>query len=297
MKRRILDFIKRYFPVIFVKYRYYKIFNKKLNLKKPDGFNEKILWLTLFWQDQKIVQCADKYGLREYVINCLGSDAIMPHLYGVYNKVSEIEWDKFPDKFVIKCTHGCKYNILCENKQKLDIRDAESKLNTWLHSEYGPSTYEPQYYAMKHRIIAEEYIETDSGLYPEDYKLYCFNGQVKAVLVCLNRENVLNKNEELVLEWYDLEWNVLDIGSKPNMKLAMKPTCLDQMVKYAEKLAKPFPFVRVDFYDRHEPILGEMTFTPMYGMAQYYSKEGNQLLGSWLKLPDHKLKRKYKKEN
>ena len=257
MKRLILDIIKKYFPVVFVKYRYFKVFGKKLNLKNPTGFNEKILWLTLFWQDQRIVQCADKYGLRQYV----------------------------------------KYNILCENKEKLDINKAKNALATWMNTEYGPSTYEPQYYAMKHRIISEEYIETDSGLYPEDYKLYCFNGKVKAILVCLNRENVLNKNEELILEWYDLKWKVLDIGAKPNKQLAMKPTCLEKMVEYAEKLSKPFPFVRVDFYDRHEPILGEMTFTPMYGMAKYYSESGNKLLGSWLVLPDHKMKRKYKKED
>ena len=297
MKRLILDIIKKYFPVVFVKYRYFKVFGKKLNLKNPTGFNEKILWLTLFWQDQRIVQCADKYGLRQYVIGCLGSDNIMPRLYGVYEKVDDVRWEQFPKKFVIKCTHGCKYNILCENKEKLDINKAKDALATWMNTEYGPSTYEPQYYAMKHRIISEEYIETDSGLYPEDYKLYCFNGKVKAILVCLNRENVLNKNEELILEWYDLKWKVLDIGAKPNKQLAMKPTCLEKMVEYAEKLSKPFPFVRVDFYDRHEPILGEMTFTPMYGMAKYYSESGNKLLGSWLVLPDHKMKRKYKKED
>lgn len=297
MKRKILDLCKKYIPSLFVKYRYYRVFGKKLDLKKVIGFNEKILWLALYWQDQRIVKCADKYGLREYVLEILGTDAIMPKLYGVYTSVQEIDWDRFPQKFVIKCTHGCKYNIICQDKNRFNIDEAEEKLNAWLQTDYGPSTYEPQYYAMKHRIIAEEYIETKAGLYPEDYKVYCFNGEPKAILVCLNRENALNGNEELILEWYDTEWNVLDVGINKNQKRAQKPSCLSEILEYAEKLSKPFPFVRVDFYDREEPILGEMTFTPMYGMAQYYSEAGNQLLGSWLTLPNYKLKGKYHSEN
>lgn len=296
MKKFLLDFCKIYFPSVFVKYRYYRVFGRKLDLKKPQGFNEKILWLALYWQDQRIVECADKFGLRSYVKEVLGSTSILPELYGVYDSVEEIEWNKFVNKFVIKCTHGCKYNIICEDKKRLNIREANKKLAEWMGSYYGPSTYEPQYNAMKHRIIVEEYIETEGGLYPDDYKLYCFNGEVRAVLVCMNRENSLKGTEQLVLEWYDTQWKVLEIGAKKNNQRAVKPSCLKEMIKYAEILSKPFPFVRVDFYDRHEPILGEMTFTPMYGMAKYYSEEGNRLLGSWLKLPDHRLGRKYHKE-
>lgn len=296
MKRRIMGFCKKYFPSLFVKYRYYKTFRKKINLKKVKGFNEKILWLTLYWKDQRIVECADKYGLRKYVTNVLGSDQILPQLYGVYESVNDVVWEKFPKQFVIKCTHGCKYNIICDDKSKLDIEESKMKLSNWMKSYYGPSTYEPQYDAMKHRIIAEEYIETKAGLYPDDYKLYCFNGKVKAILVCLNRENSLKGTEDLLLEWYDPDWNVLDVGIKPNCKRANQPSCLERMKEYAEKLSAPFPFVRVDFYDRNEPVLGEMTFTPMYGMAKYYSEEGNKLLGSWLQLPNYKIKGRYKKE-
>ncbi|MCS2331116.1 glycosyl transferase [Parabacteroides distasonis] len=241
---------------------------------------KKICWLALYWQKPIVVKCADKYELREYV-SSLGLMELMPQLYGVYTDVKGIEWNRFPKKFVIKCTHGCKYNIVCFNKDELDIHSADISLNKWLHSVYGTNTYEPHYSKMTPRIIAEEFIETSERGLPEDYKVYCFNGEPKCVLVCLNRES------ELVLEWYDLEWNVFDIGAKSNMRRANKPACLDQMIKYARILSKGFPFVRVDFYDSFgKPILGEMTFTPMYGMAKYYSKEGNLLLGSMLTLPN-----------
>lgn len=272
--------LKQLFPVIYVKQKYYRLFGISLDLNNPKGFNEKVCWLILYWQNPIIVKCADKYELREYV-KSLGIMELMPQLYGVYTDVKDIEWSRFPKKFVIKCTHGCKYNIICFDKDKLDIHSAEISLNKWLHSVYGSNTYEPHYSKMIPRVIAEEFIETSEKGLPEDYKIYCFNGEPKCVLVCLNRE------AELILEWYDLEWNVFDIGAKSNMRRAKKPTCLDQMIKYARILSKGFPFVRVDFYDSFgKPILGEMTFTPMYGMARYYSKKGNLILGNMLNLPN-----------
>lgn len=125
---------------------------------------------------------------------------------------------------------------------------------------------------MTPRIIAEEFVETAEEGLPNDYKVYCLNGEPKCVLVCLDRES------GLTLEWYDLEWNILDVGRVQNLGKAQKPECLGHMIEYARKLSKDIPFVRVDFYDSFgKPILGEMTFTPMYGMAQ---------MGSILELPE-----------
>lgn len=283
LKSILLSIIKRISPLFYVNHIYRKIFQKKLDINNPKGFNEKILWLILYWQHPLIVKCADKYGIREYVSEVLGETgrSIFPELYGVYEMASEIDWEKLPDKFAVKCTHGCKMNIVVNDKSKLDYNDAIKKLEQWMKIDYGSAVYEPHYSYIKHQIIAEEYIETESGFLPDDYKVYCFNGEPKCVLVCLERQS-----GELRLEWYDLDWNVLNIGVMSNERKAHRPSCLENMIRYAKILSKPFPFVRVDFYDRQgDAILGEMTFTPMYGMAKYYSEQGNRLLGSWLELP------------
>lgn len=279
-KCEVWKMIKMCSPKFFVQHKYKRIFGKRLDLAKPEGFNEKICWLTLYWQKPLVVQYADKYEIRNYV-KSLGLMELMPKLYGVYTKVKDIEWDRFPEKFVIKCTHGCKYNIICLNKSELDQKAAKESLDKWLHSIYGTGIYEPHYAKMTPRIITEEFIENfGEETLPEDYKVYCFNGEPKCVLVCLDRAT------ELIFEWYDLEWNVFDIGVKPNRRKARKPECLEKMIDYARTLSQDIPFVRVDFYDNlNNPILGEMTFTPMYGMAQYYSKEGNLILGRMLELP------------
>ena len=268
------------YPTLLVKRRYKIRFGKNLNFNEPSNFNEKILWLEKNWQNPLIVQCADKYRLHEYVRQ-IGLENIMPEIYGKWENAYQIDWDTLPEKFVIKCNHGAKWNIICTNKKNFDKKDAEKRLASWLKMDYGQREFEVHYSHIKPVIFAEEYIEPNSDkLMPEDYKIYCFNGKPAFLLVCLERE------KELELEWYDFEWNVFDIGAKPNKQKAKMPKSLHKMVKYAEKLSKPFPFVRVDFYDRAgEPVLGELTFTPMYGMAKYYSEEGNKKIGDMLTLP------------
>ena len=281
IKQKCLNLMKRYLPKQFVKYRYKRVTGKKLNLKRPKGFNEKLLWLLLYWKKPLVVQCADKYEVRKYVEE-KGVMEIMPELYGVYTDVNEIEWEKFPKKFAIKCTHGCKYNIICFDKDELNIIQSEELLDKWMHSTFGLSTFEPHYAKTKPRIIAEEFIETTTeDELPEDYKLYCFNGEPKCILACFGR------GDDVVYEFYDMEWNVLQINKKTNQQRATKPACLDEMIKYAKILSKDIPFVRVDLYDSFgKPILGEMTFTPGYAMDNNYTEEGSLWLGSMLELPE-----------
>lgn len=205
----------------------------------------------------------------------------MPKLYGCWQDAHQIDWENLPNKFVIKCNHGAKWNIICRNKKTFDIEQAQKKLECWLRMDYGQKEFEVHYSHIKPLVFAEEYIEPSTDdLLPVDYKIYCFNGIPRIILVCLDRET------ELKLEWYDFEWNVYDIGTKKNEQIAKRPKNLSKMWEFAERLSKPFPFVRVDFYDTdYQPVLGELTFTPMYGMAKYYSAEGNKKIGDMLALP------------
>lgn len=280
-KSFIRKLVIKFFPNQYVKYSYKRHFGVYPNLENPRNFNEKILWIILNWKHPLLVECTDKYRMREYVRKC-SLEFLLPQLYGFWNNASLIEWDKLPEQYVLKCNHGCGMNIICDGNGNLDIDDSIRKLNKWLHVKYGGDRfYEPHYLHINPLVFAEEYIQTSDGRMPIDYKIYCFNGKPELVLACVERD--INVH----LEFYDLTWNVLDIGAEKNRKKARRPASLNKMIEYAKKLSEPFPFVRVDFYDRDgEPILGELTFTPFYGMARYYSDEGNDWLGSLLSLPE-----------
>lgn len=254
------------------------------NLRNPIKFNDKLQWLKLYWKNPLVARCADKYEMYNYVKES-GDSSILNNLLAVYNNVDEIDWNSLPDKFALKCTHGCGFNIVTKNKSELDKDQVFEQLNKWMNEKFGEQSLEFHYDEIKPKIILEEYIENDAGLLPIDYKIYCFNGEPKLVLVCSEREH------KLKLDFFDLEWNRLNIGLKKleSSNSISKPSCLHDMIKHAKTLSKPFPFVRVDFYDKDgNAILGELTFTPAGNMATYYNDYGQYYLGSLLKLPRKK---------
>jgi hypothetical protein len=268
-------------PILACKYIYRHNMGKFLNLKNPKDFNEKLQWLNLYWQNPLVVKCTDKYEVREYAAKS-GCEKILNKIYGVYDKTSEINWEKLPKKFALKCTHGCGFNIICDDKDKLDKDQTLEQLDKWLKIRIDKYLGEIHYSKIKPRIICEQYLETEAGLVPIDYKVYCFNGKPELVMVCTER--ITN----LKFHFVDLNWEKMNIGSETfnNDNIPIKPECFDEMIKYAEILSKPFPFVRIDFYNyNRKPILGEMTFTPGACMSDYYNETGLQLLGEMLKLP------------
>lgn len=249
------------------------------NYKNPRNFNDKTMNLKFSYKDNELViKCTDKYEVRQYIekIEC---EEILNEIYGVYESVDEIDFDKLPDKFVLKCTHGCAYNIICFDKKILDIEATKRKLNKWLKETYGWATGELHYTKIKPRIICEKFIETENNELPVDYKFYCFNGICKGILVCSERIkklklNFFNSNWQELKYIKDYERGSTDIKKPDNLK---------EMIKYAEKLSKDFKFVRVDLYSNEDKIVfGELTFTPACCCAPYYSKLGNEELGKLL---------------
>ena len=267
------------------KFLYWVVMGHSLDLENPKDFNEKIQWLKLNWKDPLISQCADKYDVREYVKAC-GCEDILNDLYGVYDKTEDINWESLPDKFVLKCTHGCGYNIICTDKSKLDKKASLAKLKKWMQSKYGLRYVEYHYLAIKPRIICEQYIETEDGSLPNDYKISCFKGKAFYVAVCTGRPSSIKWH------FFDMKWNLLDIVLPTHNigELPAKPLCWDRMVEVATALSEVFPFVRIDLYDdRGRVVFGEMTFTPGAGLfSTFYSQIGLNYLGGLLNLPEIK---------
>lgn len=286
--RGMLNAINGISPVTAAQILYFRKTGKYLNLRKPRDFNEKLQWLKIYWDDPLKAMCADKYQVYHYV-ESQGCDNILIRLLAVYDSPDEIIWDELPEKFALKCTHGCKYNIITRNKHELDPEAVRQQLWQWMGERFGRKSLEPHYDRIRPRIILEDYIETRSGLLPWDYKIFCFNGVAKLVEVCSERER------ELRFDFFDLDWNILPISFEEFRRDTPPepPGCLPEMLAYAEKLAQPFPFVRVDFYDNDGvPIFGELTFTPGSSMSTRFSEYGQRYLGDLLALPEAPFERR-----
>lgn len=278
----ILPFLTKISPKLNTQIYYRIRFGEPINLKKPKGLNEKICWLKLnLYNKNKLVhQCADKYRVRAY-IKKKGLEYTLPHLYGVYNTTNEIEWEKLPNKFVIKLNCGCGMNIICSDYNTLDKEKTIRQLKKWEKSSRRYYQYysEMQYKNVPCKILIEKFIETKNGKPPADYKFFCFHGEPKCLLYCTERIG-----EHVKRTFFDMNGKILNIIENGVYQEFPNPTCYNEMLKVCKILSSDFPFVRVDLYDNDGHVLfGELTFTPLGG-TEAFTAEGNLLMGSWLSL-------------
>lgn len=274
-------------PVLGSKFIYRVSLGDKLNLRNPKTFNEKIQWLKLYRypHDLLVAQCTDKAAVRDYV-SAQGLGHLLNDVYGIFHRAEEIDWGSLPDSFVAKTTHGCGGNIICPSKQRLDTVKAVAQLNRSLKMDYSKVSAELHYANITPRIIVEKYLRDGSRKMPIDYKVYCFHGKAELFLVISDRDTSIR------LDFISLEWERLKIGQEifESPEIPHKPLSLHHMIQYAETLAQPFPFVRVDFYEiDSQPVFGEMTFTPASGVATYYNQYGQTFLGGLLQLAENKV--------
>lgn len=263
--------------------KYKRILNEKLNLENPTIFSEKIQWLKLHWYDPLATLCADKFEVRKFVRDRIG-EHYLNELYSVYNSVDEIVLEELPNSFVMKCTHGSGFNIICRNKTDLDWNKESKKIRRWLKRNYYLANREWVYKDIKPRIICERLLiedEVQGAL--TDYKFFCFHGEVKFCQVIRGR----GVNE--TIDFYDEKWERLPfVGLRelPNSsKVYPKPEKYEEMMHLAKVLSEDFPFVRVDFYYVEGRIyFGEMTFFPKSGFGSFYPKIWNRTIGDMLQL-------------
>lgn len=110
----------------------------------------------------------DKAEAKKYVTEIIGEEYIIP-TYGVWNHFDEIDFDKLPDQFVLKTTHDSGGVVICKDKKTLDKNAAKVKLEKSLKNDYYYTSKEWPYKNVVPRIIAEKYMEDESGEFC-DYK-------------------------------------------------------------------------------------------------------------------------------
>lgn len=265
-----------------------KVYNARLGktlcLDDPKTFNEKLQWLKLNDRDPQYTKMVDKAAVKTIVSDLIGEKYIIKTL-GVYERFEEIDFDELPGRFVLKCTHDSGGLVICNDRAEFDKRKAKRIINHFLKRDYYSQWREWPYKDVPKRIIAEEYIAQDkNGL--TDYKIHCFNGEPKLILVCLDRFSKSGLTEDFYSEkWEHLDFKRPDIpqASKP----MQKPAQLEEMLCLARKLSKDIPFIRIDFYIVNNSVLfSEFTLYPASGLTAFEPDEWDEKLGELLELPN-----------
>ncbi|TCP98403.1 ATP-grasp fold amidoligase family protein [Serpentinicella alkaliphila] len=267
---------------IYLGLKYRTLMNSKLNLNNPQTFNEKLQWLKINDRKEFYTSLVDKYLVREYISNRIGSEYLIP-LLGVYKKFEEIDFNVLPDKFVLKPNHTSGDIFICENKKNIDYSSLKKMVDGWLKKEYFWIHREWPYKNINPVILCEEYIESNSSYGLIDYKFMCFDGEPKLLFLGLNR----GSEKGLNVDFYDFDWNKLPFERyypSSNDEVS-KPENLDRMIALARTLSKGMKFVRVDFYEVNGKVLfGELTFYPGSGFEYFTPSSYDYLLGSYISL-------------
>lgn len=268
---------------LMIKLQYRIATGRKLNLKNPKRFTEKLQWYKLHYRDPLMTQCSDKFGVRDYVASKGYGDILVP-LYGVYDRAEDIDFDNLPHKFVLKTTNASKTNILCEDKSQLDKKQIIHLLNTWLKKRSPKLGREWAYYDIQPKVICEKFLDRDQNNDLVDYKFFCFNGEPYYLYLIVDRflENGLK------LGIYDLTFNKMNFYRSDIQALdreVKKPKNFERMIEIARDLSKDFPHVRVDLYNVNGKIyFGELTFYDGAGYKGFIPDEFDFILGDLFKL-------------
>ena len=254
----------------------------KLDLKNPLTFNEKLQWLKLYNRNTLYTTLVDKYAVKEYVTKLIGNEHIVPTL-GVWNCVEDIDFDELPNQFVLKTTHGSGGDvIICKDKSKFNKEKAINHLKKSIKKDVYNVLREWPYKNVPKRIIAEKYMEDESGEL-RDFKVLCFGGVPKMT------EYHQGRFKSHTQDFYDENWTLLPIyqGTPLSGKVMEKPAFFDEMMSLSSMLSKDMPHVRVDwYYVQNQLYFGELTFFDASGFEDFEPEEYNRILGDWIKLPN-----------
>lgn len=261
-----------------------------LNLENPKTFTEKLQWLKLYANKLEYTKMVDKAMVKDYVRTLIGDQYIIP-TYGVWDNPMDIDFDMLPNQFVLKTTDGggSVGVLICTDKSKMSKENVITKLQKALKQNIYGKLREQPYKNIKKRILAEQYLSDESTSIKgdlNDYKFYCFNGQVK---YC---EVITGRRTKKQIDFFDLEWNHQDFtfnGYDFADICPTKPQCFDEMVEIATKLCKEKPYSRIDLYVVGNKVyFGEITFFPASGFRDFYPDEWNKRLGDFIILPNLK---------
>ena len=281
MKRIIKDVLALLPDKIYLRMQYYHHTGRKLNLKSPQRYNEKLQWLKLFDHNPTYTDMVDKYKAKQFVSKKIGAQYVIP-LLGVWDNADCIDFDVLPNQFVLKTNHDSKGVVVCKNKDELNIEETRAFLNARLKVNGYKYGREWPYKNIQPKIIAEQYVEDSNGGLM-DYKVVCFNGEPK--LIQLHRGRFSN---DYTQDFYNTKWErqcFNQVRERMAETLIPPPICLSELLELSKLLAEGIAHVRVDWYVvEGKPLFGELTFFDASGYDDFVPDEMNEIIGSWIDL-------------
>ncbi|WP_036829217.1 ATP-grasp fold amidoligase family protein, partial [Photobacterium sanctipauli] len=239
-------------------------------------------WSKLFYRKELLTLCCDKYQVRTYVENKVGSEYLIP-MVGYFKDFNEINLNEIPNQCVMKGTHGSGMNHLVFDSTTMNWDIVRDDFRRWLKFNQFYHSREWQYKNVPPGIIVEEMLLDESGKVPSDIKIHCFrqcDGSLTQIIqLDVDRFGSHKQN------YYDEQWNLLDLSFSNNNfnvkggeKGVAPPDNLEELLSLSRKLSEDFPYVRVDLFTINNKVFfGELTFHHQSGLTKPSGDWDNKL--------------------
>lgn len=259
-----------------------------IDINNPKTFDDKMWYMKKHFYSALVEKCADKVTVRDYVKECGLEDILVP-IYGIYDSLDEVDFQTLPEECYIKCNHSSGYNYLYR-KNRTDENWLKKLFCLYQKYSYYAVKREWSYKNIVPRIVLEKKLQSKNGQPLLDYRMFCFQGVLKLVMV--NKGTATSEGEHasgVQRSFYtpDFQWipDITIMGDSPSPMALEKPLGWDEMVSAAQILSKPFAFCRVDLYFIDGKVyLSEMTFFPNSGVNRFQPQEWALRLGEWVDL-------------
>lgn len=271
-----------------LKFQYKMKLGRKLNLDKPTRYTEKLQWYKLFYRNDLMPICADKYTVRKYLEE-KEMGYLLNDLYEVFESPEDISFENLPNEFVLKLSNGSSTNFVCKNKNEYNVNDIQKKFKDYIAQANTAAGREWVYGCNKPVIVAEKLLIDKNQENGElvDYKILCFNGKPEYI-ICVSGRYTDHYNHVV----YDTNWNKQDvmIGNTSKDWEYPRPEKFDEMLNIAEELSKDFPHARIDLYSLESKLIfGEITFFPWSGYMTFSPEKFDDILGDKFVLPEKRV--------
>ena len=272
----------------FIRKKWKAFYGTEIDLEVPKSLNEKMQWLKLHDRNPLYTKLVDKYAVKDFVADALGKEYVIPTL-GAWDRYEDIDFDRLPDRFVLKCNHDSGSVKVVLDKSEIEHIELKKYFDKKLADNYYLHSREWPYKNVKPRVIAEEYLADLATQQIIDYKFFCMNGKPAFLYVSVG----LDDHSTAKISFYSLDGRELPFkrGDYAPFHNAKMPANYELMKEIAGKLAADIstPFVRVDLYEINNKILfSEFTFFPCEGFIPFEPKEWDMRIGEMLKLPNKK---------
>lgn len=278
-------------PIEESKKSYFKYYNRELNLENPQLLSEKIQFLKLFTYPKNplVIEAADKYTIRNYLNTKSLEKYSMPFIF-VYSTPEAIDFEKLPQKFVLKRTNASGMNLIVKDKGDISKKEIITLTKKWLSIDFGDMSAEYHYSQAESKIICEPFIENLGN----EYRLFMVDGRLAFVQVIIwywdngsEGDTTIEGHRKHSRIHLDDNWNVLWKDEEVTESKFIKPSFFDEMKEVSETIAKDFPVVRVDFNEIDNGIkIMELTFTPASGFLEVLRQNPDLdvKLGTWISM-------------